>query len=143
MQSINQSKSATLGAILILMSSMLSFQAHASAEEDKQIKHIERVRTYIALIQDFMNVVDSVHTMTDDPEKAAIYQMHKIEEIYKARGETDRAIELFKNILKQTKNQSIRNAVYMRLGDLYKDGNSAKALELYETSLQENIKLAR
>lgn len=143
MQAINTTKNTTLVSLLILMLSVLSFQAHASAQEDKQIKHIERVRTYIALIQDFMNVVDSVHTMTNNPEKAAIYQMHKIEEIYKKRGETDRAIELFKNILKQTKNQSIRNAVYMRLGDLYKDGNNAKALELYETGLQENIKLAR
>ena len=143
MQYFQQTKSITLISILFMVLLFASFQSNAAPTAADRIEHIERVRTFIALIQDFMNVVDSVHTMTDNPEKAAIYQMHKIEEIYKARGETDRAIKLFNNILKQTDNQSIRNAVYMRLGELYNKNEKTRALELYEKALQENIKLAR
>jgi len=134
-------KTSAFTAVLVV----LLFWAPVSLAEpeSERLEHIERMRTFIGLIQDFMNVVDAVHGMTDDPEKAAIYQMHQIEEIYKKKGQTDRAINLFKDILKQTDNQSIRNAAYMRLGDLYKKTNHPKALELYEDALQENIKRAR
>jgi len=130
-------------SLLSLVLLIVPFQVNAAPSANDKIEHIKRVRTFIALIQDFMNVVDSVHTMTDNPEKAAIYHMHKIEEIYKGRGQSDKAIKLFNNILQQTNNQSIRNAVYMRLGELYNKNEKTKALELYEKALLENIKLAR
>ncbi|HEC29478.1 MAG TPA: hypothetical protein ENI65_07825 [Gammaproteobacteria bacterium] len=139
MKLVNIKPLGILACTLLLATSMAPVQVSAAPPEPEQTEQLQRMRTLIGLLQDFMNVIESVHAMSDNPEKAAIYQMYKIEEIYKARGQSKRAIKLFQNILNKTDNLAIRNAVYMRLGDLQKNHRNNDALEIYEQALKENI----
>jgi tetratricopeptide (TPR) repeat protein len=123
--------------IAILQLSPLQVSATPSAGDTEQV---ERLRSLLGLMQDFMNVIDAVHDMAKNPEKAAIHQMHEIEEIQKKRKQPELAIKLFRSILEKTDNQTIRNAAYMRIGDLLKKtGNPEMAVQTYEKALMENI----
>jgi len=107
-------------------------------------EQVERMRNLLGLMQDFINVVDAVHEMASDSEKAAIHQMHEIEEIHKKRKQPEMAIKLFRSILQKTDNQTIRNAAYMRIGDLLKNtGRPEMAIQAYEKALMENISQSR
>ena len=143
MKLVNAKPPGLLACSLLLAFSLSTTQVTAAPPTTEQVEHLQRMRTFIGLLQDFMNVVDSVHTISGNPEKAAIYQMYKIEEIYKARGQTDKAITLFQSLLKKTGNLAIRNAIHMRLGDLQKNHRGNDALEMFEQALNENINRAK
>lgn len=123
--------------IAVLQLSPLQVSAAPSAGNTEQV---ERLRSLLGVMQDFMNVIDAVHNMAKNPEKAAIHQMHEIEEIHKKRKQPELAIKLFRSVLEKTDNQTIRNAAYMRIGDLLKNsGQSDMAIQAYEKALMENI----
>jgi tetratricopeptide (TPR) repeat protein len=123
--------------IAIVQLSPLQVSAAPSAGNTEQV---ERLRNLLGLMQDFMNVIDAVHDMAKNPEKAAIHQMHEIEEIHKTRKQPELAIKLFRSVLEKTDNQTIRNAAYMRIGDLLKNsGQPDMAVQAYEKALMENI----
>ena len=127
--------------IAILQLNPLQVSAAPSANNTEQV---ERLRSLLGLMQDFMTVIDAVHDMAKNPEKAAIHQMHEIEEIQKKRKQPELAIKLFRSILEKTDNQTIRNAAYMRIGDLLKKtGNPETAVQTYEKALMENIRKMR
>ena len=131
-------------SILIIAGLQLAPVHVSAAPASGNTKQIEQMRNFLGLMQDFIKVVDAVHSMASDPEKAAIHQMHEIEEIHKKRQQPEMAIELFRSILDGTDNQTIRNAAYMRLGDLLKNsGQADKAVQAYEKALRENIRKLR
>jgi len=127
--------------LALLQLSPTQVSAAPSAGKPEQV---ERMRDFLGLMKDFINIIESIHALADNPEKAAIHQMHEIEEIHKNRKQPELAIELFESILKKTDNQTIRNATYMRLGDLLKKtGQSGKAVKVFEKALMENIQKTR
>ncbi len=139
MKKLHNNAYIRIAAILLFILPLVPLQVSAAPAAGSS-EQVERMRNFLGLMQDFINVVDAVHSMADNPEKAAIHQMHEIEEIHKKRKEPELAIELFRRILDKTDNQTIRNAAYMRLGDLLKNtGQSDKAVQEYEKALIENI----
>lgn len=139
---LKQKKAIMATCLLALLQlSPLQVSAAPSAGDPEQV---ERMRDFLGLMKDFINIIESVHALAANPEKAAIHQMHEIEEIHKNHKQPELAIELFETILKKTDNQTIRNATYMRLGDLLKKtGQSDKAVRVFEKALMENIQKAR
>ena len=113
----------------------------ATAQDFEQI---EKMGVFLDLMQDFFGIIDSMHAVSDDPEKAAIFQLHKIEEIYKERGERAKAVEVFQQVLKETNNPTIRNAAYFMLGDALKEtGRKDEAVKVLEEALKENLRHAK
>ncbi len=78
-----------------------------------------------------------------DPEMAAILQMQKIQEAYEDSGNKALAQDVFRRVLAESDNQTIRNAAYLMLGDSLKEtGRTEEAVEVYQRALAENVKAA-
>ena len=58
---------------------MLAVPSYAEAANDE----LERGKQFVSLIQSFLEVIETTHGIYSDPEKATIFQLHKIQEIYK------------------------------------------------------------
>lgn len=113
--------------------------AHAQSQDDLRL-----MQTFLAIVGDYYEVIESTYDISSNPEKAAILQMQKIQEVYEDRGEKVRSADVLKQVLKETDNATIRNAAYVLLGDTLKDaGRSDEALELLRQGLEENIKAAK
>jgi hypothetical protein len=56
----------------------------ASAQEQEDL---ELMQTFLAIMTDYFEIIESTHAVSSDPEKAAIMQMQKIQEVYEQRGE--------------------------------------------------------
>ncbi len=105
---------------------------------------LDRIRSFLALMQDYFGIIESTHSVASDPEMSAILQMQKMQEIYENRGEKATAVEVFRKVLKQTDNPTIRNAAYMLISDSLKEtGRTDEAIELLNTAIAENLKSAR
>ena len=112
--------------------------AHAQEAEDLQL-----MQTFLAIMTDYFEIIEATHDVASDPEKAAIMQMQKIQEVYEQRGEKARSVEVLRQVLADSDNTSIRNAAYILLGDTLKEtGRADEALELLRQGLNENIKAA-
>ncbi|MEM7282745.1 MAG: hypothetical protein AAF438_14075 [Pseudomonadota bacterium] len=119
---------------------MLMFAAPVKAQTPEQI---ETIRGFVQLMQDYYSLIKSVHAISDNAEAAAILQMFKIEEIYEERGEKARAVDIFKEVLANSENPTIRNAAVMMLGETLKETNrSDEALDVLRQGLLENIQNA-
>ena len=113
--------------------------AHAQDQEN-----LELMQTFLAIMTDYMEIIESTHDIASDPEKAAIMQMQKIQEVYEQRGEKARSTDVLKQVLEDSDNITIRNAAYMLLGDTLKDtGRADEALIYLQQGLEENIKAAQ
>ena len=113
--------------------------ARAQSPEDLQL-----MQTFLNIMTDYFEIIESTYEISSDPEKAAILQMQKIQEVYEERGEKARSADVLKDVLEQSNNATIRNAAYMLLGDTLKEtGRADEALELLRQGLNENIEAAQ
>ena len=114
-------------------------QARAQTPENLAL-----MQTFLEIMTDYFQIIESTHDIASDPEKSAILQMTKIQEVYEERGEKARSADVLKDVLAKSDNQAIRNAAYMLLGDTLKEtGRADEALELLRKGLDENISASR
>lgn len=114
------------------------------AAQAKMPADLGQIQMFLGLMQEYFRVIDSTHEISANPEKAAIFQMQKIQEIYEERGEKAKAVDVFREVLKNTDNPAIRNAAYMLIGDALKEtGRADQAIKLLKDGLNENIKIAK
>lgn len=130
-------------AILVISVSLANYAGTLSAKENIP-PEVHKMQAFLSLMQQFYGIVDSMDSVSNDPTKAAIMQMFKIQEIYEQRGEKAKAASIFRKVLKDTKNPALRNAATIMLGDLLKDtGQSNAAIEALSQGLNENVKRAK
>jgi len=114
-------------------------QVHAQSQDDLAL-----MQTFLEIMTDYFEIIESTHDIATDAEKSAILQMTKIQEVYEERGEKARSTAVLKDVLAKSNNQAIRNAAYMLLGDTLKEtGRADEALELLKKGLDENIEAAQ
>lgn len=114
-------------------------QARAQSPDDLAL-----MQTFLQIMTDYFEIIQSTHEIASDSEKSAILQMTKIQEVYEERGEKARSTVVLKDVLVKSNNQAIRNAAYMLLGDTLKEtGRADEALEMLKKGLDENIKAAQ
>ena len=112
--------------------------ARAQSQSD-----LEMMQTFLAIMTDYFQIIEATYEVASDPEKAAIMQMSKIQDVYEQRGEKARSADVLREVLKDSNNPTIRNAAYMMLGDTLKEsGRSDEALKLLRQGLDENIRAA-
>lgn len=113
--------------------------ANAQAPED-----LAKMQQFLSIMTSYFDIIESTYDVNSDAEKAAIFQMSKIQEVYENRGEKARAIGVFQQVLKETDNLTIRNAAYMLLGDALKEtGRADEAIKVLQEGLRENINSAK
>ena len=133
----------TFRKITISITAAMLFAVAPSAQA-QEIENLELMQTFLAIMTDYFEIIESTHDIASDPEKAAIMQMQKIQEVYEQRGEKARSTDVLKQVLADSDNTTIRNAAYMLLGDTLKEtGRADEAIELLRQGLNENIKAAQ
>jgi len=112
--------------------------AHAQKQEN-----LELMQTFLSIMTDYFGIIEATYEVSSNPEKAAIMQMQKIQEVYEQRGEKARSTEILKQVLEDSSSVTIRNAAYMMLGDTLKEtGRADEAIQLLRQGLKENIEAA-
>ena len=95
---------------------------------------------FLEIIQGYYNLIESTHNLHSNPESAMILHLFTIQEIYKERGEAQRAIAFLEETLKRTGNPTIRSVIYSMLAELNEEtGEPQKRLELLQTGLDEAL----
>jgi len=118
---------------------LMPIGANAQAPED-----LETMQQFLGIMTSYFDIIESTYDINSDAEKAAIFQMQKIQEVYENRGEKARAIGVFQQVLKETTNPTIRNAAYMLLGDALKEtGRADEAVKVLQEGLRENLSNAK
>ena len=131
-------KTATIAFTATVML-MAAPGARAQSQDD-----LELMQTFLSIMTDYFGIIESTYEIASEPEKAAILQMQKIQEVYEERGEKARSVDVLKQVLEDSNNPTIRNAAYMILGDTLKEtGRADEALEFLRRGLDENIKAAQ
>ncbi|MEM8814628.1 MAG: hypothetical protein AAFX56_09245 [Pseudomonadota bacterium] len=117
--------------------------AFAPSSKAQSVDDIALMQSFLELMSEYYTIIESTHDISADPEKAAIMQMQKIQEVYEERGDKAQSVDILKKVLEDSSNQAIRNAAYLMLGDTLKDsGRASEALEYLQRGLAENIKAA-
>jgi predicted Zn-dependent protease len=107
----------------------------------EQAPDLERMRQFIGVMQGYYGVIDATHAIASDPEKSAILQLQKIEEIYKKRGDRAEAIAVLAEVVETTGNDTVRNAASIMLADaLNETGQATQAVEVLRKALERNAK---
>lgn len=102
---------------------------------------VERMQERLAIMEQYLTVVESVHAIADDPEKAVLFQLQQLEDTYRKQRNVQKIISLYQDVLKNTPNLTVRNAASMKLAQILKRvGRNDEAEELTRNSLNENLK---
>ena len=115
--------------------------AFSPASRAQTTDELQLMQAFLEIMTDYFSIIESTYVINSDPEKAAILQMMKIQEVYEERGEKARSVDVLRAVLADSNNPTIRNAAYMMLGDTLKEtGRADEALELLQQGLDENIR---
>ena len=107
----------------------------------EEAPNLDLMRQFIGVMQGYFEVIDTTHAVASDPEKSAILQLQKIEEIYKKRGDRAEAIVVLTDVVETTGNDTVRNAASVMLADaLNETGRATQAVEVLKRALERNIK---
>ena len=129
---------------MIIGATATALVAVAPAANAQRPEDLELMQAFLNIMTDYFQIIESTHEIASDPEKAAIMQMQKIQEVYEERGEKARSVEVLQDALEDSNNPAIRNAAFMMLGDTLKEtGRADEALEFLRRGLDENIKAAQ
>jgi len=129
---------------LVLVIALAIAPTAAWAQDDWQNRDLQQMHTVLDLMTKFFGIIENMHEVSSDAERAAVFQLFKIEEIYKERGERAQAIRIFEQVLEDSDNLTIRNAAYLMLGEALKEtGRTDEAVAALQRGLQENLRNAQ
>jgi len=130
----------TVKTVFVSITAMLLL-AVAPVSNAQSQDDLALMQTFLNIMTDYLDIIESTHSIVADPERAAIMQMQKIQEAYEERGEKARVAEVLRDVLKDSRSTAIRNAAYVKLGDILKEtGRTDEAIALLREGLNENIK---
>jgi predicted negative regulator of RcsB-dependent stress response len=133
----------TLRTITVTITAVIMLAAAPGARAQSQ-DDLALMQAFLSIMTDYFTIIESTHDIAANPEKAAIMQMMKIQEVYEERGEKARSTDVLKQVLEDSDNPTIRNAAIMLLGDTFKEtGRADEALAILRQGLNENIKSAQ
>lgn len=116
----------------------------APFDDEMNGNRAERMQMRLKVIERYLSIVESIHSISDDSEKTVLYQLQQLEDIYKKQRDPAKIVSLYEDVLKKTSNQTVRNAVTMKLTQIYKRlGKDDVAENLARNSLNENLKLLK
>lgn len=133
---------SSTGKVVIILSAMFFIgtaqlsQADTSGQDAtaQAIQQIEMINSYL-------NVVTTVHSVAVDPEKAAIMQLQQLEEMNKKAADKSGYVSLLNEVIASTPGTAVRNVAYMKLVDVYKNsGDYGAARDKIKQALFANIK---
>ncbi len=108
------------------------------AAEMESLGDMER---FIGVMQGYYGLIEAVHNVASDPDKAAILQLQKIGEIYKNRGDRAESIAVLTDVVERSKSPTVRNAAAIMLADaLNETGRATQAVEVLKKALDDNLK---
>ena len=111
--------------------------------EAQNIADIDRLTGMLSLMQNFYQVMEQVHGMALSPQKAALLQMHEIEEIYKKRGEHRKIIPVYREVLARTEDPVIRTLAFIKLAEALKQtGQQEESIAVLREALNESLERA-
>ena len=132
--------SAVAGMLSSLALVTIMLSASVAAAEDFP-QGSSQIQARLNIMSQYLGVIESVHAIADDPEKTVIMTLQQLEEQYKKRNEHKQIVVMYKKVLSENSNQTLRNIAYMKLSEIYRrTGNDAEAMKLLNQSLQENMK---
>ena len=141
---MNVTRKLKVTGVLLTACVLTSAPVISQAQEPDWMGEIQQIQVFLDLMQQYFGLIESVHDVSGDAERSAIWQLYKIEEIYKDRGERAKAVAVFREVLSETDNPAIRNATYMMLGEALKEtGRADEAVDVLREGLTENIRNAR
>ena len=109
--------------------------AHAQSQDDLAL-----MQTFLNIMTDYLDIIESTHDIVSDSETAAILQMQKIQEAYEERGEKARVADVLREVLDSSRNEAVRAAAYVMLGDILKEtGRTDEAVQVLREGLAESI----
>ena len=98
------------------------------------------MQTFLSIMTDYLQIIESTHVIVSDSEKAAILQMQKIQEAYEERGEKARVADVLRSVLETSRNDAVRATAYVMLGDILKEtGRTDEAVQVLREGLNESI----
>ena len=130
---------AVMLSAILLIGTVQICQADTSGKDAtaQAIRQIEMINAYL-------NVVTTVHSVAVDPEKAAIMQLQQLEEMNKQAADKSEYISLLNEVIASTPSAAVRNVAYMKLVDVYKNtGDYSTARSKIKQALFANIKQLR
>lgn len=108
---------------------------------ERNLERVERMQMRLQMLDRYLEVVESVHSIADDPAKTVVFQLQQLEDLYKKQRNPQKIIALYQGVLKKTSNPTIRNAASMKLAQILKRmGRDDEAEKLTRDSLNENLK---
>lgn len=127
-------------ACWLVSAALLGGSVPAFAQQP-QLDNLKTMEQFISLMDGYYGLIERIHDVASDPDKSAILQLQKIEDIYKKRGDRAQAIVVLRDAMDRAKSPTVRNAAAMMLADaLNETGQGSDAVSVLQQALSANLK---
>ena len=128
-------------ALTLAAAAMLAL---APTPAQAQADELAMMQRFVDLMQGYFGIIEATYDVSSEPEKAAILKMQKIKEVLEERGQKANAADVFRDVLKESRNPTIRSAAYVLLAETLKEtGRSEEATRVLIEGLKESVAAAQ
>ncbi len=98
---------------------------------------------FVDLMNEFFILMDSMYAAASNPEHAALLQMNSLEDIYKETGNLRQMLDVYREVINNSSNPTVRRLARMRLADALKEsGQKGEAIEVLREAITESVQQA-
>lgn len=126
-----------ISGLVLVLSALAAPLANA---QQPQVEQLEMMKQFIGVMQGYYALIEQVHDIASDPEKSAILELQKIEDIYKNRGDRAEAIVVLRDVVETSPSPAVRNAAAFMLAEaLNETGRASEAVKILQDTLTKNL----
>ncbi|HJP35510.1 MAG TPA: hypothetical protein QF901_05935 [Gammaproteobacteria bacterium] len=103
-------------------------------------EEFEEMSRFVDLMQNFLVLMDSMYEAASNPEHAALLQLNSLEDLYKTTGNLNEMVAVYRDVIEQSTNPTVRRLARMRLADALKEsGQVNAAIEVLKQAIDETV----
>ena len=108
-----------------------------------QAQDFDEMIQFVDLMNEFFVLMDSMYAAASNPEHAALLQMNSLEDIYKETGNLRQMLDVYREVINESSNPTVRRLARMRLADALKEsGQKGEAIEVLREAINESVEQA-
>ena len=125
-------------SVCALLAFGLSSPAHAA--ESPELQAVAQMQQFMGVMEGYFELINVIHAVNSDSDKAAILQLQKIQEIYEERGDRADAAAILRRVIANTKSPAVKNTAATMLADTLKEsGRASEAIEVLSEALEAHL----
>jgi|GEM_PF-2987713 len=127
--------------VCLVLVGMIFMLPGETCQAQQQDPTVGEIMGFLELMEKYIILTSQLQSIAEDDVRTAGFSVLQLKNLYSDSGQRDKAISLFRDLMKRTANKAIKNLIGMTLADMLKEeGKIEESANVYRQLIEDNIR---